>query len=758
MPSVISVSSTTANGAYKAGDTIRIDVIFDEAVDVSGAPQLALSSGGVATYSAGGGTDRLVFDYVVQAGEGSLDLDYSSSGALSLNGGGIVASDDWAAADLTLPAPGAAGSLGANKALVIDTAGPSLAITSNFDDLKIGDEATITFTFSEPVGASFDASDISVSGGTLGPLSGTGSVYTATFTPTSGVNNGTASISVAGGGYTDAVGNGGAGNSLSLSFDTLAPAAPSRPTLSGASDSGTLGDNITNDSTPTFVGTSEAGATVTLYDTDGTTVLGSITADGAGNWAITSSPLSQGAHTITARATDTFGNVSPAGAGQQVSIDNTAPTATVTVTDTLLVTGETSTVAVTFSEAVVGLDLGDMTVANGALSNLSTADNITYTATLTPTAGVSDATNVITLDCSGVSDRAGNVGSGTLTSNNYEVRSIPTAVISLTDSALTRGETAIVTFAFSEAVSGFTLADVTVENGVISSLSTTDGGITWTGILTPNDNWADASNVITLDNSGVQNLAGHVGVGTTLSPNYTIDTRPPAPEPEPEPGVVTVVTPGGNVVTGDGKSNLILPSGGADTVFGGGGNDTVLGGGKDDMLQGNVGADSIAAGGGSDLVHGGQNNDFLQGNAGDDRLYGDLGADTLHGGQGADFVQGGQGDDFVLGDLGDDVLLGGQGDDQVFGGAGDDYLSGDLGADTLTGGAGADIFHSFGAAGLDLITDFNAAEGDRVVLAPGTSYVLSQVGGDTHIAMAGGGEVVLAGVQLSSLASGWITA
>lgn len=110
----------------------------------------------------------------MQAGEGSLDLDYSSSGALSLNGGGIVASDDWAAADLTLPAPGAGGSLGANKALVIDTAGPSLAITSNRDDLKIGDEATITFTFSEPVGASFDASDISVSGGTLGPLSGTG--------------------------------------------------------------------------------------------------------------------------------------------------------------------------------------------------------------------------------------------------------------------------------------------------------------------------------------------------------------------------------------------------------------------------------------------------------------------------------------------------------------------------------------------------------------------------------------------------------
>ena len=40
----------------------------------------------------------------------------------------------------------------------------------------------------------------------------------------------------------------------------------------------------------------EAGATVTLFDTNGTTVLGTTTADVNGNWTITSSLLTDGDH------------------------------------------------------------------------------------------------------------------------------------------------------------------------------------------------------------------------------------------------------------------------------------------------------------------------------------------------------------------------------------------------------------------------------------------------------------------------------
>ena len=82
---------------------------------------------------------------------------------------------------------------------------------------------------------------------------------------------------------------------LVVTIDTAA-AAPSAPDLTAATDSGTSStDNITNDTTPTFTGSgAEAGATVTLYDTNGTTVLGTATADGSGNWSITSSTLRHG--------------------------------------------------------------------------------------------------------------------------------------------------------------------------------------------------------------------------------------------------------------------------------------------------------------------------------------------------------------------------------------------------------------------------------------------------------------------------------
>jgi hypothetical protein len=74
----------------------------------------------------------------------------------------------------------------------------------------------------------------------------------------------------------------------------------------------------------------------------------------------------------------------------------------------------------------------------------------------------------------------------------------------------------------------------------------------------------------------------------------------------------------------------------------------------------------------------------------------------------------------------------------------------------VTGGLGADLFHTFGDAGLDYVVDFNLAEGDRVMLDPGTVYTLAQVGADTVIDMDGGGQMILAAVQLSTLTPNWI--
>jgi hypothetical protein len=76
-----------------------------------------------ATYSSGSGTNTLSFQYTVQVGDISADLDQLSSSALTLNGG-TIADAAGNNAILTLAAPGATGSLAANAQLVIDGIAP----------------------------------------------------------------------------------------------------------------------------------------------------------------------------------------------------------------------------------------------------------------------------------------------------------------------------------------------------------------------------------------------------------------------------------------------------------------------------------------------------------------------------------------------------------------------------------------------------------------------------------------------------------
>jgi serralysin len=195
---------------------------------------------------------------------------------------------------------------------------------------------------------------------------------------------------------------------------------------------------------------------------------------------------------------------------------------------------------------------------------------------------------------------------------------------------------------------------------------------------------------------------------------------------------------GPNTIYGGLSGDQISDPGGTNYLRGEDGNDFIMGGTDFDDINGNMGNDTCVSGGGDDWVVGGKDNDSLVGSAGQNLVYGNLGADTCDGGDGADIVRGGQDSDLVSG------------------GAGDDFVSGDKGDDTMTGGAGADAFHTFGDAGLDRVTDFHLSEGDRVQLDPGAQYTVSQVGADTVIDMTGGGQMILVGVQMTTLTPGWI--
>ncbi|MFZ5717923.1 MAG: M10 family metallopeptidase C-terminal domain-containing protein [Pseudomonadota bacterium] len=212
---------------------------------------------------------------------------------------------------------------------------------------------------------------------------------------------------------------------------------------------------------------------------------------------------------------------------------------------------------------------------------------------------------------------------------------------------------------------------------------------------------------------------------------------------------------GADTITGNALDNALNGNGGQDRILAGAGNDTVNGGSATGYLRGEDGNDSLVGGTAFDDIHGNQGNDTASGGAGDDWVVGGKDQDRLFGDDGGDLVYGNLGDDTVDGGNGNDVVRGGQGNDTLMGGAGADFVSGDRGDDTMTGGAGADLFHSSSDAGIDRVLDFNAAEGDRVLLDPGTGYSVAQVGADVVVTMSAG-QVVLVGVQLAALQPGWI--
>ncbi|MFO1059519.1 MAG: Ig-like domain-containing protein [Dongiaceae bacterium] len=216
-----------------------------------------------------------------------------------------------------------------NLLVVLDTVAPAaigapdLAAASDTGSSSIDNltgTTTPTFTGSAPVGAAvrlYDTNGTTVLGTTTADFTGSWTITS------SALSAGTHSITAR---QVDAAGNASAASpALAVTIDVTA-AAPGAPDLQPGSDSGSSStDNLTNDNTPTVSGGgAEAGAAVRLYDTNGTTLLGSATADASGGWTITSTALGNGLHSLTARQTDAAGNVSAASPALAVTIDRSA--------------------------------------------------------------------------------------------------------------------------------------------------------------------------------------------------------------------------------------------------------------------------------------------------------------------------------------------------------------------------------------------------------------------------------------------------
>lgn len=236
---------------------------------------------------------------------------------------------------ITFNATDAAGNTGSTTApfnLTVDTGVPSAPVISTAADnvgsvqtpLSSGqstDDTTPTLNGTATANATVTVYENGQPIGTA-QADGTGAWSFTPSTPlSSGSHTWTATV-------TDAAGNvSPASPGFTLVVDTTAPNAP---VISQAIDDvGSITGPITSgqttdDTVPRLVGTSEPFATVNIYE--GTTLVGTGTADGTGSWSIVlNTTLATGAHSFTAQATDAAGNTSVSSASFSLTIDTTPP-------------------------------------------------------------------------------------------------------------------------------------------------------------------------------------------------------------------------------------------------------------------------------------------------------------------------------------------------------------------------------------------------------------------------------------------------
>jgi len=486
-PTISSVSSDKAAGSYKAGEVIDIDVVFDEAVTVTGTPQITLETGStdqVVNYSSGSGGTTLTFNYTVQTGDTAADLDYASTTALALNSGTIK---DAAAnnATLTLPTVGGSDSLAGNEALVIDTTAPSISSSAtalvaenqaSAIDVNATDTNTITYSISGTDSALFS---INSSSGVVT----FGSVPDYESASDSGANNVYNFTTTA----TDAAGN---TDTQSVAI-TVTDLDDSNPTLSSSSPvDGSSSFNASNNITLTFseVVDAESG-NITLKKTsdDSSVETFNVTSDisGTGTTTITINPASDLDNStsyyiqIAASAFDDSSSNSYAGISDTTTLnfttssgDTTAPIMTITASGASSVadgsTSEDATLTMTFTsnEATTDFVVGDISVTNATLSSFNAVSSTVYTATLTPTAQGAVTVNVA---AGAFNDAAGN-DNAAASEFNWKYLSSPLAKTDVTASIKAMSSVAIdtVTMSFNAVESRVSWLNANVNSNKLS--------------------------------------------------------------------------------------------------------------------------------------------------------------------------------------------------------------------------------------------------------------------------------------------------
>ncbi len=582
-PTVLSVSTTTADGTYRVGSPdIPITVTFSEAVTVTGSPRLQLAVGGTiyATYSSGSGTSALVFTYTIAAGNNTNDLDYSSISALQLNSGTIrdAALND---ATLTLITPGAAGSISNASNIAIDTTSATVtSITTTAADgyYTVGAVIDLEVNFSEPVVVTGTPQLNLETGATDAIASYTGgsgtTALTFRYTVAAGESSGdlevvsSSALALNGGTIRDAVGNDA---TLTLTLPTLSATKEiaidtTAPTVSIT----TLAPAITNLSPITY--TVIFSEDVTEFSSQDITVtngtVSNFTQVNAANYTFQITPVIQGVVEVSVAedlAKDLALNPNSASNLVTVTYDSVQPTVTLSSSAATRTNTSPIPISIEFSELTQGFSINDISVVNGVAGSLS-GSGTNYTFLVAP---IGEGGVEISIGAAMFQDLAGNPNPASNQLSHVYDTMQPSVTVSSSAPSQTKDAPIPFTITFSELIADFTVSDLTVTGGTVSSLS--GSGLTRQVNIQPADQGVVQVSIaagLVFDLAGNQNSASN-----TTSINYD-SVSPSAPVIiAPAEGAILIVSQ--PVLSGSAEANSVVAvSAGGESICSSAANET----------------------------------------------------------------------------------------------------------------------------------------------------------------------------------------
>lgn len=362
-PTVTSINRLTPATQVTTDAQVTWQVVFNENVAGVDSSEFSLYANGPTGAAITGITkvDALTYNITADTGtgDGDLRLDLPAAAVINdLNGNEYVANYN------------------SGQIYTIDRTAPSVSIASaGLGTYFNGASFSVTATFSENV-TGFDSSDVTVSNGTASAVSGSGSVYTFSVTPTA---QGLVTVDIPAGAAVDQISNPStASNAISTTFDNIQPGV-TLDSLVGAST------NTPFDVNATFTEDVTGFDALDIYK-ENCTITNFSGSGSSYSWTV--EPLANGNVTVSIPADgaiDIAANLNTASTNSiDTEYDADGPTVTVSTLEPSP-TNNAFDVTIDFSESVADFVQGDIVVENGSVTAFS-GSGMAYSATITPAA------------------------------------------------------------------------------------------------------------------------------------------------------------------------------------------------------------------------------------------------------------------------------------------------------------------------------------------------------------------------------------